>query len=55
MDTGHLIKTIETIMDQNYFWLNNKIYKQEDRIPMNEAPHKFFRNIFTGFRKQAFW
>ena len=34
--TEQLTKAIETILNQTYFRFNNKIYKQEDGIPMAE-------------------
>ena len=44
--TEQLIKTIETIMNQNYFWFNNKIYKQEDEIPMGSPTSNILPEIF---------
>ena len=32
--TNQLIKIIETIMNQNYFQFNNKLYEQKEGIPM---------------------
>ena len=32
--TTQLIKIIETIMNQNYFQFNNKLYEQKEGIPV---------------------
>ena len=39
--TGQLVKSIEMILDQNYFCFNNKIYKQQDGYEGNHTYTKF--------------
>ena len=44
--TEQLTKAIETIVNQNYFRFNNKIYKQEDRIQW-EALHQTYYQKYS--------
>jgi Preprotein translocase subunit SecA (ATPase, RNA helicase) len=44
--TEQLTKTMETIMNQNYFRFKNKIHKQEDGIPMGSPTSKILSEIF---------
>jgi Reverse transcriptase (RNA-dependent DNA polymerase). len=44
--TEQLTKAIETILNQNYFRFNNKIYKQEDGIPMGSPTSSILSEIF---------
>ena len=41
-----MYRTIETIMNQNYFRFNNKIYKQEDGISMGSPTSNILSEIF---------
>ena len=44
--TTQLIKIIETIMNQNYFQFNNKLYKQKEGIRMDSPTSGIMSEIF---------
>ena len=41
-----LIKIIETIVNQNYFEFNNKLYEQKEGIPMGSPTSGIMSEIF---------